>query len=84
MKKLGGQYAYPTGKQEGYSAAFGLTYRQYLAAEIAGHLAACEAFTSTAANNVKERTGNYEECLKLYGRAVWMLADAVLETEHET
>lgn len=79
MKKLGEQNAYPTGKQQGYSPTFGLTYRQHLAAEIAGHMAANNAFTSA----LGERTDDADKAIQWWGASVWIMVDAVLEAEHE-
>ncbi len=80
MKKLGEQPAYPTGKQQGYSPTFGLTYRQYLAAHIAGHMAANNDFTSALAEMVPRP----DTALRAWGLSIWVLVDAVLEAEHET
>ena len=46
-------------------------------------MAASNEFTATVAQKVVERGAPESECLRMYGLAVWVLADAVLEAEED-
>ena len=82
MNKKGEQQAFPY-RGGGNIVVPGMTYRQYLAGQIAGHMAANDGFTAEIAEKVVQRTGKEdgEACLRMYGLAVWALTDAVLEAE---
>ncbi len=54
----------------------GLTYRQYLAAQIAGHVVTRSGFLQALADRVDD-----ENAVRLVGKTVWMWTDAILEAE---
>ena len=71
MNKLGGQCVYPVGNQGEFGPEYGLTDRQYLAAQIAGKVTRSTLVKHTQA-----------EFFTAYGVTVWKLVDAVLEAEN--
>ncbi len=74
--KTGGDSAFPNT----YDADRfrGLTYRQWMAGQIAGHMAANNDFTAALAEHVNDPN----KALRAWGLSVWVLTDAILESEH--
>ncbi len=74
--KIGSNSAFPN--THGAERFQGLTHRQYMAAQIAGHMAANNDFTAALADRFNEP----DKALLAWGLSVWVLTDAILETEH--
>ena len=68
MSKLGTQSVHPTGDQSDYHADSGISYRQWLAGQIASNINMEEVLDSDAG---------------LWARKIWHLTDAVLEEERK-
>ena len=73
--KIGSNSVFPN--THGAERFQGLTYRQYMAAQIAGHMAANNDFTAALAEHVNDP----DKALRTWGLTVWLLTDAILETE---
>jgi len=56
----------------------GLTYRQWMAGQIAGHMAGNNIFHE----ELTARMTDSEETLRMFGLSIWVLTDAILDTEN--
>ena len=77
MKHLGGQCVYPVGNQGEFGPEYGLTYRQWMAGQIAGHMAGNNIFHE----QLTARMTDNEETLRMFGLSIWVLTDAILDAE---
>lgn len=86
MKKLGGQCVYPVGNQGEFGPEYGLTYRQWMAGQIAGDVigdagAAIGKVRKLAGETVLVTDEREQDFHSAIGRTIWLLTDAILEAE---
>ena len=81
MSKDRTNYAFPMPAVEGqHVAEFGMTYRQWLAGNIGAQLFANDRIII---RKMQDCNGDEDQARHELARAVWKLADILLETENE-
>jgi hypothetical protein len=61
-----------------------MSYRQWLAGMIAGHMLASDGIVEQIGGSILSGEIDADKGMRIWGKSVWLMVDAVLEAENST